>query len=74
MAKTENLVLRLEQKMLKELSAVSRELGMSKSEAVRRSIEDFLWRMRFDRARRRTIQKARRQGLITEDDVFRAVS
>lgn len=74
MAKTENLVLRLEQKTLKELSSISKELGISKSEAVRRSLEDFLWRMRFERARRRTVQKARAQGIFTEDDVFRILS
>lgn len=74
MSKSENLVLRLERTTLRRLETLSRRLGASKSELVRRSIEDLLWRGRFAAARDKTIPKARAAGWYNEEDVFRSVS
>ena len=72
--KTSNLVLRLEDQMVRQLDTESRHLGLSKSQLVRKSIEDFLWRIRFDRANQTTLRKARAAGFFSEEDIFQNIS
>ncbi|OGB92058.1 MAG: hypothetical protein A3H39_13420 [candidate division NC10 bacterium RIFCSPLOWO2_02_FULL_66_22] len=57
-----------------ELSRLARETGRSKGDIVKESVSQYLWDARFRTVRRQLIRRAKRAGMVTEDDVFRAVS
>lgn len=57
-----------------ERSRLATETGQSKSVIVKESVGQYLWDARFGKVRRQVIRRAKRAGMLTEDDVFRAVS
>ena len=57
-----------------ELSRLATETGRSKSDIVKESVSQYLWEARFRAVRRRLISRAKRASIVTEEDVFRAVS
>ena len=57
-----------------ELSRLATETGRSKSDIVKESVSQYLWEAGFRTVRRRLIRRAKRAGMVTEEDVFRAVS
>ena len=57
-----------------ELSRLATKTGRTKSDIVKESVSQYLWEARFRAVRRRLIRRAKRAGVVTEDDVFRAVS
>ena len=57
-----------------ELSRLATETGRSKSDIVKESVSQYLWEARFRTVRRRLIRRAKRAGMVTEEDVFQAVS
>jgi predicted transcriptional regulator len=57
-----------------ELARLAGETGRSKSDIVKESISQYLWETRFRTVRIRLMRRAKRAGVLTEDDVFRAVS
>ena len=57
-----------------ELSRLATETGRSKGDIVKESVSQYLWEARFRTVRRQLIRLAKRAGMVTEDDVFRAVS
>lgn len=57
-----------------ELSRLATETGRSKSDVVKESVSQYLWDARFGKVRQQVIRRAKRAGMLTEDDVFRAVS
>jgi predicted transcriptional regulator len=64
----------LPEKIAHELSEFAREMGRNKSEIVKESISLYLWEARFRESRKRLGARAKKAGLVTEDDVFKAVS
>jgi hypothetical protein len=64
----------LPEKMDAELESLAREAGRNKSDIVKQSLGEFLWENRFRRMKRRLIPKAKAAGLVTDEDVFKAVS
>ena len=48
--------------------------GRAKSEIVKEALRRYLWEERFDALRLRLGKKARTRGLVTDEDVFKAVS
>ena len=48
--------------------------GRAKSEIVKEALRRYLWEERFDALRLRLGKKARSRGLVTDEDVFTAVS
>ena len=64
----------LPEKMAAELDAVAKETGRNKSDIVKESLGEFLWEKRFRRMKKRLGPKAKAAGLITDDDVFKAIS
>jgi predicted transcriptional regulator len=57
-----------------ELEAFARSTGRSKSDIVKESISIYLWESKFRKAQRKVAVKAKKTGIVTEEDVFKAVS
>jgi len=68
------LSVRLPEKMALELDAVARATGRNKSDIVKESLGEFLWEARFRRLKKRLSPKAKAAGLITNGNVFKAIS
>ena len=64
----------LPEKMAVELDVIAKETGRNKSDIVKESLGKFLWEKRFRRMKKRLIPKAKAAGLVTDDDVFKAIS
>lgn len=57
-----------------ELSRLATKTGRTKSDIVKESVSQYLWEARVRAVQRRLSRRAKRSGIVTEDDVFRAVS
>ena len=57
-----------------ELEKYAKGTGRSKSDIVKESISLYLWESRFRRMQRQLTAKAKKSGIVTEEDVFKAVS
>jgi metal-responsive CopG/Arc/MetJ family transcriptional regulator len=66
--------LSLPEKMAKELGDFAIETGRNKSDIVKESLSIYLWGERFKKSRRHLGAKAAKMGLVTDEDVFKAVS
>lgn len=64
----------LSKKLRRELDAVVSEGHASRSEIVRKAIERYLAAKRFRKLRMKTLPFAEAQGLLTDRDVFKALS
>jgi len=62
------------EKMAAELDILARKTGRNKSDIVKESLGEFLWEKRFRQMKKRLIPKAKKAGLVTDDDVFKAIS
>jgi len=56
-----------------ELNRLVTETGRSKSDIVKESVGQYLWKARFRRVRRQLIRRANRPRVTADDDLFRAV-
>lgn len=72
--KTATVTIRLDAKLQRELSRLSRQLGRSRSELVRDALRRQLALVQFEQARRGLLPFAEAQGFLTDEDVFAAVS
>jgi predicted transcriptional regulator len=68
------LTIRLDPKLEKELDRIARQTGRTKSEIAREALQRQVAVTRFREMRRRTLPFAEAQGLVTDDDVFRALA
>jgi metal-responsive CopG/Arc/MetJ family transcriptional regulator len=64
----------LPEKVASELDAFARNSGRNKSDIVKESISLYLWEARFRETRRGLAVRAKKVGIVTEEDVFKAVS
>jgi metal-responsive CopG/Arc/MetJ family transcriptional regulator len=64
----------LPQAVKRELDRVAKEEGVSRSDVLRQSLEDFLFARRFRRLRQRMMATAQAQGIYIDHDVFDRVS
>jgi predicted DNA-binding protein len=64
----------LPEELASRLEEYAKSTGRNKSDIVKESLSLFLWEERFRRGRKSLLQKGKRVGLVTEEDVFRAVS
>jgi len=70
----ETVTISLPQGIRRELDRVAREEGVSRSDVLRQSLDDFLFVRRFRQLRQRMMAAAQAQGIYTDDDVFTRVS
>jgi predicted transcriptional regulator len=68
------LTIRLDPKLEKALARIARSTGRTKSEIAREALERQVAVARFRELRRKTLPFAEAQGLVTDEDVFSAVS
>ena len=68
------LTIRLDDKLDKALDRLARTTGRTKSELAREALAREVSVARFRELRRRTLPFAEAQGLLTDEDVFEAVS
>jgi predicted transcriptional regulator len=68
------LTIRLDSKLEKELDRIARQTGRTKSEIAREALERQVAVTRFRELRRRTLPFAAAQGLVTDEDVVRALA
>ncbi len=64
----------LPDKMAAELDALAKATGRNKSDIVKESLAIFLWEAKFKQVKNRLVKKAKAAGIVTEEDVFKAVS
>jgi metal-responsive CopG/Arc/MetJ family transcriptional regulator len=70
----DTVTISLPQAVKRELDRVAKEEGVSRSDVLRQSLEDFLFARRFRRLRQRMMATAQAQGIYTDQDVFDRVS
>jgi len=70
----ETVTISLPQAIRRELDRIAKEEGVSRSDVLRQSLEDFLFVRRFRQLRRRMMAAAQAQGIYTDEDVFNRVS
>ncbi len=61
-------------KMSSELNKVAKDTGMSKAEIMKEALNVYLWELRFKKVKKRLTAKAKLMGIVTDEDVFKAVS
>jgi predicted transcriptional regulator len=57
-----------------ELKRIARKTGRTKSDILKESFSAYLWETQFRALQRYFIPRAKKAGVLTEDDVFRAVT
>jgi len=72
--KNSSVTIRLDAKLQRDLDRLSRQLGRSRSEVVRDALRRQLALLRFEQARRELLPLAEASGILTDEDVFAAVS
>jgi metal-responsive CopG/Arc/MetJ family transcriptional regulator len=70
----ETVTISLPQAVRRELDRIAKEDGISRSDVLRQSLEDFLFVRRFRRLRHRMMAAAQAEGIYTDEDVFTRVS
>ena len=70
----ETVTIILPQAVWRELDKVAKEEGVSRSDVLSQSLEDFLFVRRFRRLRQRMMAAAQAQGIYTDADVFTRIS
>ena len=70
----ETVTISLPQAVRRELDRVAKEEGVSRSDVLRQSLEEFLFVRRFRRLRLRMMASAQSEGVYTDEDVFTRVS
>jgi predicted transcriptional regulator len=68
------LTIRLDPKLEKALERIARRSGRSKSEIAREALRRQVAVAQFRELRKKVLPFAEAQGLITDEDVFRALS
>jgi predicted transcriptional regulator len=64
----------LPEKTSSELKKFAKSTGRSKSDIVKESINFYLWEAQFGKMQGGLSVKAKKRGIVTEDDVFKGVS
>ena len=68
------LTIRIPDELKAELQEISSREHVPVSDLVRESIRRYVAAQRFKSLRKRTLPFAEAQGLLTDEDVFRAIS
>ena len=64
----------LPEKMAAELEAIAKEMGRNRSDVVKESLGLFLWETKLRNLKKKLSIKAKATGVVTEEDVFKAIS
>ena len=64
----------LPQKISSELEAFAKATGRNKSDITKESISLYLWESRYRDIRKKLGIRAKKTGVVTDEDVFKVVS
>jgi metal-responsive CopG/Arc/MetJ family transcriptional regulator len=70
----ETVTISLPKAVRREIDRIAKAEGVSRSDVLRQSLEDFLFVRRFRQLRQRMMASAQAQGIYTDEDVFTRVS
>ena len=70
----ETVTISLPSRTKRELDRVAARDGVTRSEVLRASLEEYLFARRFRALRHRMMAAAQAQGIVTDEDVFDRVS
>lgn len=70
----ETITIRLTEKLQKELDIVAKAEKASKSEVIRDAVARYLAVRRFQQLRKKALPFAEAEGLLTDEDIFKAIS
>jgi predicted transcriptional regulator len=68
------LSISLPQKISSELEAFARATGRNKSDIIKESISRYLWESRYRNIKKKISVKAKKAGVVTDEDVIKVVS
>ena len=68
------VTIRLPQKLQEELDIMAKAERMSKSEIIRDAIARYLAVKKFQQLRKKVLPFAEAAGLLTDEDIFKAIS
>lgn len=63
----------LPQKLSSELETLARSTGRTKSDIVKESVSLYIWETRFRTTQKKLIGRAKKKGIVSEEDVLRTV-
>ncbi len=64
----------LPESMSEELDRLAKNTGRNKSDIVKESLGLFLWEMKLRAVQKKLGSKAKRLGMVSEEDVFKTIS
>ncbi len=64
----------LPEELAKELNNFAKKTGRNKSDIVKESLSLFLWEMKFKEFQKRLSPRAKKLGIVTEEDVYKNIS
>jgi CopG family transcriptional regulator / antitoxin EndoAI len=68
------LSISLPEKVARELDRFAKSQGRNKSDVVKESISIYLWESRFRDIRKSLSARAKKKGMVTDEDIFKEVS
>lgn len=68
------LSISLPEDISRQLNSIAKKMGRNKSDIAKEAISLFLWEMKLKNLQRRLGPRAKRLGIVTEEDVFRKIS
>ncbi|MBI4825539.1 MAG: ribbon-helix-helix protein, CopG family [Nitrospirae bacterium] len=70
----ETITIRLPEKLQKELDVVTKKEKVSRSEVIREALVRYIAIKRFQQLRKQVLPFAEAEGLLTDEDIFKAIS
>jgi metal-responsive CopG/Arc/MetJ family transcriptional regulator len=64
----------LPENISKELDRFSKSTGRNKSDIVKESLNMFFWETKLKKVQKKLGLKAKKLGIVSEEDVFKAIS
>jgi metal-responsive CopG/Arc/MetJ family transcriptional regulator len=64
----------LPKQMSEELDRIAKASGRNKSDIVKESLSLFLWDMKLRMVQKRLGSQAKKLGMVSEEDIFKAIS
>ena len=70
----DTITIRLPEKLQRDLDKVVKAEKTSKSDVIRDALERYIALKRFQQLRKKVLPFAEAEGLVTDEDVFKAIS
>ena len=70
----DTITIRLPEKLRKDLDRFIKAEKISKSDVIRDAIERYIALKRFQQLRKKALPFAEAEGLVTDEDIFKAIS